>query len=71
MCALLPIGVSEKTIRRIDCAVFEMDTPSNIKDNLGAISIDEKYLGSRLGFISTILDARHERAVSSRLQAGQ
>ena len=34
-----------------------MDTPPGTKDNLDAILIDEKYLGSKLGFISTILEA--------------
>ena len=50
-------AISEKTIRRIDCAVLEMDTPPSTRDNLDAILIDEKYLGSKLGFISTIINA--------------
>ena len=50
-------AISERTIRRIDHAVLEMDTPPSTKDKLSGILIDEKYLGSKQGFISTILDA--------------
>lgn len=56
------LGIPETTVRRANKAVLEvLDFLLPVKlDNLGAIVVDEKYLGRRLKFITVVTDRHGE-----------
>jgi transposase len=56
VCEVVP--VSPSTAARYDRYILKTELPDPCLDDLGAIIIDEKYLGKSRGFITLVLNAR-------------
>lgn len=55
VCEVVPVTPS--TVARYDRYILQTELPAPCLDDLGAILVDEKYLGARHGFITLVLNA--------------
>lgn len=51
------LGIDDVTVGRWDRAVLAADMPKPDFDSLERLSVDEKHLGARLGYVTVVLDA--------------